>query len=42
MIQIFSLDRSGQRQLGGFSGGEKNRNEILQMASSEPKLGILY
>ena len=25
----------------GFSGGEKKRNEILQMASLEPKLAIL-
>ncbi|MGA7933067.1 MAG: Fe-S cluster assembly ATPase SufC, partial [Kovacikia sp.] len=25
----------------GFSGGEKKRNEILQMAMLEPKLGIL-
>ena len=25
----------------GFSGGEKKRNEILQMALLEPKLGIL-
>jgi len=25
----------------GFSGGEKKRNEILQMAVLEPKLGIL-
>lgn len=25
----------------GFSGGEKKRNEILQMAALEPKLGIL-
>jgi Fe-S cluster assembly ATP-binding protein len=25
----------------GFSGGEKKRNEILQMALLEPKLAIL-
>ncbi len=25
----------------GFSGGEKKRNEILQMAMLEPKLAIL-
>jgi len=25
----------------GFSGGEKKRNEILQMAILEPKLGVL-
>ncbi len=25
----------------GFSGGEKKRNEILQMAVLEPKLAIL-
>jgi Fe-S cluster assembly ATP-binding protein len=25
----------------GFSGGEKKRNEILQMALLEPKLGVL-
>jgi len=25
----------------GFSGGEKKRNEILQMAILEPKLAIL-
>lgn len=32
------LDRSVNE---GFSGGEKKRNEILQMALLEPKLGIL-
>lgn len=32
------LDRSVNE---GFSGGEKKRNEILQMAILEPKLGIL-
>lgn len=32
------LDRSLNE---GFSGGEKKRNEILQMALLEPKLGIL-
>jgi Fe-S cluster assembly ATP-binding protein len=25
----------------GFSGGEKKRNEIFQMAMLDPKLGIL-
>jgi Fe-S cluster assembly ATP-binding protein len=31
-----------KRQLNvGFSGGEKKRNEILQMAMLEPKLAIL-
>ena len=32
------LDRSVNQ---GFSGGEKKRNEILQMAVLEPKLGLL-
>jgi Fe-S cluster assembly ATP-binding protein len=32
------LDRSVNE---GFSGGEKKRNEILQMALLEPRLGIL-
>jgi len=32
------LDRSVNE---GFSGGEKKRNEILQMALLEPKLGVL-
>jgi len=32
------LDRSVNE---GFSGGEKKRNEILQMALLEPKLAIL-
>ncbi|CAI8193224.1 MAG: putative ATP-dependent transporter SufC [Alphaproteobacteria bacterium] len=35
-------DEMLKRQLNvGFSGGEKKRNEILQMAMLEPKLGIL-
>ncbi len=40
MLEISSdfLDRSVN---GGFSGGEKKRNEILQMAVLEPKLAIL-
>jgi Fe-S cluster assembly ATP-binding protein len=32
------LDRSVNE---GFSGGEKKRNEILQMALLEPRLGVL-
>lgn len=32
----------GERDVnGGFSGGEKKRNEVLQMAIFEPKLAIL-
>ncbi len=32
----------GERDVnGGFSGGEKKRNEVLQMAILEPKLAIL-
>ena len=35
-------DRFAERYLNeGFSGGEKKRNEILQMALLEPKLAIL-
>jgi Fe-S cluster assembly ATP-binding protein len=35
-------DEMLKRQLNvGFSGGEKKRNEILQMAMLEPKLAIL-
>jgi Fe-S cluster assembly ATP-binding protein len=52
-IQFLRLVRDRARRLGitdemmkravnaGFSGGEKKRNEILQMAMLEPKLAIL-
>jgi Fe-S cluster assembly ATP-binding protein len=52
-IQFMRLVRDPSRKLGitdemmkravnvGFSGGEKKRNEILQMAMLEPKLAIL-
>jgi Fe-S cluster assembly ATP-binding protein len=52
-IQFMRLVKSKSRALGisdemmkravnvGFSGGEKKRNEILQMAMLEPKLAIL-
>jgi Fe-S cluster assembly ATP-binding protein len=52
-IQFMRLVRDKSRKLGitdemmkravnvGFSGGEKKRNEILQMAMLEPKLAIL-
>ena len=36
-----SNDFIGRDVNGGFSGGEKKRNEILQMAMLEPKLAIL-
>ncbi|MCA1664031.1 MAG: Fe-S cluster assembly ATPase SufC, partial [Myxococcales bacterium] len=34
-------DMTGRSVNAGFSGGEKKRNEILQMAILEPKLAIL-
>jgi Fe-S cluster assembly ATP-binding protein len=39
----FNVDRSfAQRYLNdGFSGGEKKRGEVLQMAMLEPKIAIL-
>ncbi|MEO0867890.1 MAG: ABC transporter ATP-binding protein, partial [Cyanobacteria bacterium J06642_11] len=37
-MDVSFLDRSVNE---GFSGGEKKRNEILQMALLEPKLAIL-
>ncbi len=52
-MQFLKLARAGLRQLGmpdemlkrsvnvGFSGGEKKRNEILQMAILKPRLAIL-
>ncbi len=42
-LQIVKMNPSFlERSLNeGFSGGEKKRNEILQMALLEPKLGIL-
>ena len=52
-IEFLALVRQKLKQMGiseemmyravneGFSGGEKKRNEILQMAVLEPKLGIL-
>ena len=36
-----SMDFIGRDVNSGFSGGEKKRNEILQMALLEPKLAIL-
>ncbi|HET7360832.1 MAG TPA: Fe-S cluster assembly ATPase SufC [Salinimicrobium sp.] len=41
--ELLSIDRKFlSRSLNeGFSGGEKKRNEIFQMAMLEPKLGIL-
>lgn len=42
-MQMLKMDSSyAQRYLNvGFSGGEKKKNEILQMAMLEPKLAIL-
>jgi len=42
-LSVLHLDESlMQRNVNeGFSGGEKKRNEIFQMAVMEPKLGIL-
>ena len=42
-MELVEMDKSlMNRSLNeGFSGGEKKRNEILQMAVLEPKLGIL-
>ncbi len=42
-IKIVEMDRSFiERSVNeGFSGGEKKRNEILQMAILEPKLAVL-
>jgi Fe-S cluster assembly ATP-binding protein len=42
-VKLLEMDASLMtRSLNeGFSGGEKKRNEILQMAMLEPKLGIL-
>jgi Fe-S cluster assembly ATP-binding protein len=42
-LKLVDMDESMlQRSVNtGFSGGEKKRNEILQMAVLEPKLGIL-
>jgi Fe-S cluster assembly ATP-binding protein len=42
-MQLLEMDESFlNRSLNeGFSGGEKKRNEILQMAVLQPKLGIL-
>jgi Fe-S cluster assembly ATP-binding protein len=42
-IKMVGMDESMLRRSlnEGFSGGEKKRNEILQMAVLEPKLGIL-
>jgi Fe-S cluster assembly ATP-binding protein len=42
-MQIVEMDQSfmGRSVNEGFSGGEKKRNEILQMAILEPKLAIL-
>jgi len=42
-VKLLEMDESLlHRSLNeGFSGGEKKRNEILQMAMLEPKLGIL-
>ncbi len=42
-MQLVELDKSliSRSVNEGFSGGEKKRNEIFQMAVLEPKLGIL-
>jgi Fe-S cluster assembly ATP-binding protein len=42
-MKLVEMDRSfmGRSVNEGFSGGEKKRNEILQMAILEPKLAIL-
>ncbi|HEY9846606.1 MAG TPA: Fe-S cluster assembly ATPase SufC, partial [Candidatus Caenarcaniphilales bacterium] len=42
-LQVVKMDASflGRSVNEGFSGGEKKRNEILQMALLEPKLAIL-
>src|SRR3982750_1016818 len=42
-LQLIDMDPSmlGRSVNTGFSGGEKKRNEILQMAILEPKLAIL-
>jgi Fe-S cluster assembly ATP-binding protein len=42
-MEMVEMDKSlTSRSLNeGFSGGEKKRNEIFQMAMLEPKLGIL-
>jgi Fe-S cluster assembly ATP-binding protein len=42
-IKVVEMDPSflGRSVNEGFSGGEKKRNEILQMAVLEPKLAIL-
>ena len=42
-MKLVDLDESFLRRSvnEGFSGGEKKRNEILQMAMLEPKLAIL-
>lgn len=42
-MELLSIDPSfGERYLNeGFSGGEKKRNEILQMAVLEPRLAVL-
>jgi Fe-S cluster assembly ATP-binding protein len=42
-LELLKMDPAflGRSVNEGFSGGEKKRNEILQMALLEPKLGIL-
>jgi len=42
-MELLGMDRSFTSRAvnEGFSGGEKKRNEILQMAVLEPRLGIL-
>ena len=41
-LDLVSMDHTLSRQLNvGFSGGEKKRNEILQMALLEPEVSIL-
>ncbi len=42
-LKVVEIDPSflGRSVNEGFSGGEKKRNEILQMAVLEPKLAIL-
>ena len=42
-MELVEMDRSFMSRSvnEGFSGGEKKRNEILQMAILEPRLAIL-
>ena len=42
-MKLLQMDQSFMKRAvnEGFSGGEKKRNEIFQMAVLEPKLGVL-